>query len=228
MRAPILSALGLVLALGCASRGRDDDRTRSPQPIASTSLVYTIDPFAPPAPEPHRETTVMTAEQDVESDEPATPEPTVVSPLGELEGAYHYSGGSVQKSAVKAAVESVVDEMNALARGIARKRLNAANEVPSRLSIAAEGERVTVRLDGTTYTATLGGKSVKVRDADGNRSRLRYEMHGESLHMILDGDEGDRFNVFTPRNDGKGVTMRVTMKSSKLPKSVVYRLSYRG
>ena len=44
---------------------------------------------------------------------------------------------------------------------------------------------------------------------------------------ILDGDEGDRYNVFTPRKDGKGVTVRVTIASPKLPKSVKYRLSYR-
>jgi len=224
MRATMLSALGLALALGCASRGRERiPPVDEPEPVAAAGPIHTIDPFAPPVPEPTRDSTVLTGEPD----QPATPTPTVTSPLGELEGTYRYSGGSTQKSAVKAAIESVVEEMGLLSRGIARKRLTSTNNVPARLAIETEGKRVTVRLDGRSYTATLDGASVKVRDVEGHRSRLRYEMRGESLYMILDGDEGDRYNVFTPRKDGKGVTVRVTIASPKLPKSVTYRLSYR-
>jgi hypothetical protein len=225
MRAAFLSALGLVLALGCASRGRDDRiPTDQPEPIAASEpSVRTIDPFAPPVPEPIRDQTLLTAE----ADEPTAPAEPPASPLEQFEGNYRFSGGSAQKSAVKTAIESVVDEMGLLSRGIARKRLMSTNDVPSRIAIDTEGQLVTVRIDGRVYTAKLEGSAVKVRDIEGNQSRLRYEMRGESLYMILDGEEGDRYNVFTTRDDGKGITMRVTIASSRLPKSVKYRLTYR-
>ena len=161
---------------------------------------------------------------------PAPVKPTpeaVASPLDALLGDYRYSGGSTQKNAVKREVEETVGKMSVIARGIARTRLTKANKVPSHVVIANDGDLVTVEIDGKAYTAALGGKSVSVRD-QGQRSRLRYQMRGDSLYMILDGQEGDRTNVFTPRKDGMGVTMRVKLSSSKLPQAIVYSLSFRG
>ncbi|HET6583954.1 MAG TPA: hypothetical protein VFG69_10905 [Nannocystaceae bacterium] len=175
--------------------------------------------------------TVLTSEPNSEPTGAPTPtEPAIepaASPLDSLTGDYRYSGGSSQRNSVASAIDDVADDMNALTRGVARSRLTKANKIPAHLEITTDGTTITVRLDGKAYTAKLGGSAVKIRD-QGQSSRLRYELRGDSLYMFLDGADGDRTNVFTPRDDGKGVTMRVTMKSPKLPDTLGYRLSYRG
>jgi hypothetical protein len=169
--------------------------------------------------------TVLVAERKDPVAEPTRE--AVASPMDGLLGDYRYAGGSQQRKSVGHAIDDVVDDMSVFARSIARSRLTKANKVPARLEIANDGDAITVSIDGKAYTATLGGKSVRVRD-QGQRSQLRYELRGDSLYMFLDGAEGDRINVFTPREGGDGVTMRVTIKSSKLPDAIGYRLSYRA
>lgn len=216
MRSTIAFSL-VVLAFGCAARTADSD-TDEPWVLEAEPSVFADAPTATDS------NTVLTSEPT-----PAQPEPTpeaVASPIDALVGDYRYSGGAAQKSAVKREIDETVGKMSVFARNIARSRLEKANKVPSHVEIANDGDVVTVEIDGKAFTATLGGKSVAVRD-QGQRSRLRYKMNGDSLYMILDGQEGDRTNVFTPRKDGNGVTMRVTIKSSKLPQTIGYALSYR-
>ncbi len=213
LRSTIVLSL-LVLAFGCAGRSAATE-TEEPWVMEAEPSVFADTP--------------TTAKTDTVLTSDPTPAPTpeaVTSPIDGLVGEYRYSGGTSQKKAVAREIDETVGKMSVLARGIARSRLAKANDVPSRIEIANAGDVVTVEIDGKAFTATLGGKSVSVRD-QGQRSRLRYTMQGESLYMHLDGQEGDRTNVFTPRKDGLGVTMRVSMKSSKLPQTIGYSLSYR-
>jgi hypothetical protein len=217
LRSTIVLSL-MVLAFGCAGRTTETD-SEEPMVLEAEPTVFAD---APTATSPDTVLTTDPTPAPVKS----TPE-AVASPLDALLGDYRYSGGSTQKNAVTREIEETVGKMSVIARGIARTRLTKANKVPSRVEIANDGDLVTVEIDGKAYTAALGGKSVSVRD-QGQRSRLRYQMRGESLYMILDGQDGDRTNVFTPRKDGMGVTMRVKMTSSKLPQAIGYSLSYRG
>lgn len=217
LRSTIVLSL-MVLAFGCAGRTSETD-SEEPMVLEAEPTVFAD---APATTSPG---TVLTTDPTPAPVKPA-PE-AVASPLDALVGDYHYSGGSTQKNSVKREIEETVGKMSVIARGIARSRLTKANKVPSRVEIANDGDLVTVEIDGKAYTAALGGKSVSVRD-QGQRSRLRYQMRGDSLYMILDGEEGDRTNVFTPRKDGLGVTMRVKLSSSKLPQAIAYSLSYRG
>jgi hypothetical protein len=210
----------VVLAFGCAGRTTDTD-SEEPMVLEAEPTVFADAPAATST------DTVLTTDPTPVPARPPTPTPeAVASPLDGVVGDYRYSGGTAQKKAVAREIEETVGKMSVLARGIARSRLTKANEVPSHVEIANDGDIVTVEIDGKAFTATLGGKSVSVRD-QGQRSRLRYQMRGESLYMILDGQDGDRTNVFTPRKDGMGVTMRVKMTSSKLPQAIGYSLSYR-
>jgi hypothetical protein len=222
-------ALVMALALGCAGRNQDVDSPDEPWVMEAEPTV-----FADATREPAAQDTVLVADRTDAGNgpllEPTTAEPTteaIASPLDGVLGEYRYSGGSSQRKSVGTAIDEVVDDMSVFARGIAKNRLTKANKVPASLEIANDGDMITVSLDGKAFTAALGGKSVRVKD-QGQRSQLRYELRGDSLYMFLDGAEGDRINVFTPREDGNGVTMRVTIKSSKLPDAIGYRLSYRA
>lgn len=156
--------------------------------------------------------------------EPATPvePPAPADPLAELEGDYRYASGS---SSVGKAIDEVVDAMSVFVRGIAKKRLTAANEVPKHIAIERKGDEVTVEIDGRPYAAELGGGPRNVRDPHGEKSRMRLSMRGESLYQTFTTGEGVRTNVFTPRSKG-GVTMSVRITSKKLPADVHYRLAF--
>jgi len=154
------------------------------------------------------------------------PPATAASLVGPLVGRYRFVGGQAQRAGIARAVEDVVARMGVLSRGIARKRLLAASEIPSTIEIAADGDLVTVAIDGRRHVARLGGKSVRVRGRDGKRSHMRYRMHERSLVQVFDASEGDRINTFSPR-EGGGITLHVTIRSPKLPADVRYRLSYR-
>jgi hypothetical protein len=151
------------------------------------------------------------------------PAPAPETGLASLMGDYRYSGG---KASAAKSIETVVGKMSALVRSIARKRLTAANRVPKTLSIAQVGSDVTVRIDGRAYTAKLGGAAKRVKDANGEASRMRLQLRGDALYQILDASQGDRTNVFTRRKDG-GVTMSVRISSKQLPADVRYQVSFR-
>lgn len=156
--------------------------------------------------------------------EPGEPEPEEKPPLAlaSLVGTYRYRGG---KSSVGDAIDTVVDEMSVISRGIARKRLVASNRVPSRVVISQIGDEVTVRFDGRAYVADLGGESRRVRAASGEVSRLRYQLRDGALRQTFRTDEGERTNTFTRQPDGR-LTMSVRIHSGKLPADVRYRLTF--
>ncbi|MBC8070215.1 MAG: hypothetical protein IAG13_17925 [Deltaproteobacteria bacterium] len=150
---------------------------------------------------------------------PATDAPALAGLIGE----YRYRGG--RQSATKS-IEAVVNEMSALVRSIARKRLTEANRIPSKLSIAQTGDEVTVTIDGRAYTASLGGAAKSVKDANGEASRMRFQLRGAALYQLLDAADGDRTNVYTRRDDG-GIDMAVRITSKRLPSDVRYKLSFK-
>lgn len=152
----------------------------------------------------------------------APQEPAATEPLAAIAGAYRYRGG---KASVRKSIDGVVDDMNVMVRGIARKRLIAANAVPKRIAIDQVGDEVTVRIDGRPYVASLGGPAQRVKDPNGEVSRMRYELRDGALYQIFHTDQGDRTNVFTARDDG-GLAMAVRIHSRQLPSDVRYRLSF--
>lgn len=152
--------------------------------------------------------------------EPPTPLP---QPLAGVTGEFIYKGG---RKSVGKSIASVVDQMTAIARPIARKRLDAANKVPYAVTIHEDGDEVTVQIDNHTYVGKLGGGSRSVKGLDGTPSRMRYRLRNGALYQVFETDQGSRTNVFTARDDG-GIDMSVRIHSDKLPADVHYRLSYK-
>lgn len=205
--------------------------------VAALSLIGACAPPKPPTPpsspdapplaqvEPASTTTSPTTTDPSPTTE-APVEPQAVAPepeaLAAIAGAYRYRGG---KASVRKSIDGVVDDMNVMVRGIARKRLIAANTVPKRIAIDQVGDEVTVRIDGRAYVATLGGAAKRVKDPNGEVSRMRYELRDGALYQIFRADQGDRTNGFTAR-EGGGLAMAVRIHSRQLPADVRYRLSF--
>jgi hypothetical protein len=152
----------------------------------------------------------------------AADEATAIDPFV---GVYRFSGGEREKQGIADAIDDVVSEMNILARGIARDRLTESNRAPSVLEVQRDGRRITVTFDDRTYTADLDGPAVDVTGSTGDPLKLTYRLRGDKLVQDFKGERGGRINTFS--TDGEG-TIRVQVKvhSTKLPKPLVYRLSF--
>lgn len=211
--------------------------------IAAMLTVACAAPLSPPAPHPAFPEAVSLEEADAStmfavdaaavpivpaSASPTAPTPAAAADASKVAGAatvvgrYRYDSG---KASVRKSIDSVVGEMSVIVRGIARRRLVDANDVPKRIAIRQEGSEVTVELDGRAYAATLGGGSKRVRDPNGEVSRMRLAMRGGALYQTFHTDQGDRTNVFSARQDG-GLTMAVRITSPQLPDDVRYRLVF--
>ncbi|HZO14830.1 MAG TPA: hypothetical protein VFB62_16260 [Polyangiaceae bacterium] len=151
--------------------------------------------------------------------------PMATESVDRLAGSFRFAGGGRERAARDAAIDQVVDEMSFLVRGIARKRLREANRIRERVAISRQGDKLTVRLDGETFTAPINGPAVDVVARDGMELKLRYRIAKGRIEQTLQAEEGGRTNHFEV--DGKGrLTVRVRIFSEKLPKDVRYRLTY--
>jgi hypothetical protein len=189
----------------------------APTPAEAPAPVADVPPAAPEPPAP-----VAEAPKPV-ADPPPKPKPTIEQ---RLSGDYRYAGGATQRSKAEAAVEAVVSEMNALSRGIARRRLLDSSQPAKSMKLRLDGKSVRAVFDGRSYEATVGGSSVRVTGPSGDPLDFKVRMKNEQLMLSFSGGKGGKKYVLRPTRDGR-VQMRVTIHSSSLPKSVVYQLTYK-
>jgi hypothetical protein len=148
------------------------------------------------------------------------------SQLETLTGSYRFIGGQAEIDALEAAIDDVVSDMNLLARGIARRRLRKASEIPAGLAISLSGRVLTVMIADAAYSAPLDGTAVKVRGPSGDSLMLRHRVLGKAtLWQQFAGDDGIRVNT-CERMAGKRMRVRVTIRSEKLPKALAYSMTF--
>ncbi len=191
-------------------------------PPASAEIVEGDQP-KPPAADVRPETQRPVTPPAAEAKQPAAP----VDPLGKLPGKYQYAGGQAQRGMAADAVESVVEQMNVVSRGIARRRLLSGVEPPRTFQIEVDANRVVTIIDGRTYQAELGGGSKRVSGSSGEALQFKVRSRRDQLLLEFRGKKGGKKYVM--RVDGRGrLQMRVTIFSDSLPASVVYPLTYRA
>ena len=140
-------------------------------------------------------------------------------------GSYRFAGGDKERAARDAAIDAVVEEMNFLVRGIARKRLKESNPIAARVSISQKDGKLTIRFDDRTYTAPINGGSVDVVGITGAEMKLRHRVSNGRIEQIFEGEDGGRTNQLELDGDGR-LTIRVRVFSERLPKDLRYKLTY--
>jgi hypothetical protein len=168
----------------------------------------------------------------------AAVKPAVASPATTLEaqplakdaadrfvGNYHFAGGDRERAARDAAIDDVVEDMNFLVRGIARKRLKESNRIPERVSISRKDSKLTIRLDDRTYTAPINGGAVDVVGITGAEMKLRHRVISGRIEQIFEGKDGGRMNQLELDGEGR-LTIHVRVFSDRLPKDLRYKLTY--
>jgi hypothetical protein len=141
-------------------------------------------------------------------------------------GTYRYAGSAQQEDARRAAIDRAVEGMSVFIRSSARSRVSATTQILGSYSFSFESEKILVRPQ--SRPEMISGDRGEFVDYvyNGKRSKLTQRFFGDRISQIFVSDDGRRENEYTLSEDGKVMTLKVTLSSSKLSSPVVYRLSY--
>ena len=152
----------------------------------------------------------------------ASPAPAAVSqpdPRIRYMGTFHYIGGDREEALRLDAVEHSAQALNFLIRGIGRSRLRSGTIIARQVTLRWTPGRMEVvyadppdhyrsRDDGTTGMDTGPG---------GSEMRVWHRFENGNLRERRWTDEGARENFYMLSPDGNGLTVEVTMSSTRLP-----------
>lgn len=141
-------------------------------------------------------------------------------------GALTFDGGDGERSQVATRVDRATEDMNIIARGIARRRLKESNRAPETIELRREGDRLTVVIDGRRYEGFLDAAPITVKGITGDEVAMTFRISGDQLVQTFRGEDGGRENAFS-LVDATTVVMDVRVFSPRLPADIVYALTYR-
>ena len=158
---------------------------------------------------------------------PCSVDQATLAQVQSFDGEYVFVGGQKERDGLAAAIETSMEAVSPMVRGIGRKRLTETNPIPKRVTIEVEGENVNILLDGDGHKAGLGSAPIKTESSQGDKIKVSHRMRGSQLSQLIDGVGGDRRNDFKLNADGSRLTMDVEISSPQLPVSVNYKLTFK-
>jgi hypothetical protein len=195
---------------------------RPAEPVPSDSPTPAPAPAPAPTPEPAPAAPIPEA-APIEK-----PAPPPVPAQQRFAGSYRFVGGEAQRSELTAAIETAVQELNALIRGIGRKRLTESNVIRDQITIAVDGDKVTTTFaPGRTVSGKLEGPSVPWTSDTGKPLTVKFSLVKGRLVQTFTADDGGRRSVFTLNETGDRLTLSVTITSERLTNPLKYALSYK-
>ena len=115
--------------------------------------------------------------------------------------------------------------MGLLMRGRAREHLREATQPWKELTLTIEGDQLTFSSNDRSIKMTIGGPSTQVSGERGVGTMQAQYKDGK-LFMTAVGEAGTRTTVFHLAEDGKRLTLEVSLASQKLVKPIRYRETY--
>ncbi|MBK7827601.1 hypothetical protein [Nannocystis sp.] len=190
----------------------------APAPVPSDSPPVAPEPAPAPAPAPAPEPEPA----------PVQPAPPVVPAEQRFVGTFKFVGGDAQRQNLETAIEAAAMELNALIRGIGRKRLRDANPIREQVTIAVDGDKVSMTsVVGRTLVHRIDGPAVPWTSDSGKAVQVSVSLVKGRLVQTYTADDGGRRNTWTLDESGDRLTLSVTVTSDRLTNPLKYALSYR-
>jgi hypothetical protein len=194
-------------------------KDKSPEPTPAPAPVD-----SPPAPAP----TPAPAPEPTPAPAPVAPAPPPQPVQNRFAGTFKFVGGEAQRTTVANAIETAVQELNALIRGIGRKRLTESNVIREQITIAVDGAKVSMTFaPGRTLTCTIDGPAVDWTSDSGKPVKVKLTAVKGRLVHNYQAEDGSRQSVYTLDDAGDKLTLSVTVKSDRLTNPIKYALSYK-
>lgn len=127
-----------------------------------------------------------------------------------------------------AAVEDVVEDMNFIARPIARRRLREGLPVHQAIELRREGERLRVKI-GSFYelAAPVDDSRHPITDALGTELRARQRWDGHTLIQRYSNEDATVTLKLRFAEDGSTLRLETRIHAERLPSDVVFSVAYR-
>ncbi len=163
----------------------------------------------------------------VSADAAGAAEPS--SALARFAGTYRYAGGETEIEELDRAIEEVVEKMNFLIRGIARRRLRAPNLPSSEVGIFVERGQIRITRPGRPeVSAPADGKAITWRHPeDGDLFRVSHGVDDQGvLYQRFEDDRSLSLNHFTLSDDGKQLKIETRVTADRLPAPLRFTTTY--
>jgi|UPI00047A13FF hypothetical protein len=147
--------------------------------------------------------------------------------VAQFSGTYRYAGNAQEEEARKAAIDHAVEGMSFLIRSAARSRITATTQILSLYSFFLEPGKIRIRPQ--SRPEMISGDHGEPADYvyNGKRSKLTQVFAEDRITQVFVSDDGKRQNEYTFSEEGKVMTLKVTLSSPRLTNPVVYSLSYK-
>lgn len=142
-------------------------------------------------------------------------------------GTYRYAGNAQEEEARRAAIDRAVEGMSVFIRSTARNRVSATTQILGSYSFSFESGKIWVRAQ--SRPDMISGDKGEPADYvyNGKHSKLTQRLVGDRISQVFVSDDGRRENEYMLSQDGRMVTLKVTLTSPRLSVPVVYSLSYK-
>jgi hypothetical protein len=140
-------------------------------------------------------------------------------------GKYRFAGGQAQRTALREAIEELVEAINVLVRGKARSKLQETNPVFDSVAIERGADALVLTFGTLKNACKLDGSATKVEGIDGSQLTCRISMKNGALVQRLSGSRGGRDNTITVDENGK-LRIKTRIHSRLMPKDLRYSLTY--
>jgi len=128
---------------------------------------------------------------------------------------------------IPAAINTTVADMNFITRPIARHKLTKLNPAYRKVAIAISEKEVLVKFDERDpIHMPANGQVAPWTREDGEKFMVAAQVSPDQLIQTFKNEEGERTNIFKLGHDGRSLTMSATIKSPRLPKPLVYSISF--
>ena len=145
-----------------------------------------------------------------------------------LAGTYDNVRADGGEAIIAAAIEAGTSSMRRVRRKVARRRLRAVNPSVSSVTLGPNRAGALVLYEGSRENRTPRlGVFAANRSADGGKVDVMHEVVGRTIHERYRQKDGTAVNVFRLSEDGRELSLEVTIESSQLPGPIRYRLEFR-
>jgi len=143
-----------------------------------------------------------------------------------LKGTFVYDASASDN--VNQAIDEAIARMNFALRPIARGRLRKTNQPYRRVSIDYTAAQVHIGTDGRPAIVTpANGTPVDWTREDGEKLKVSTEWENGKLEQTFQAEDGRRVNTYSIGQDGRTLSMLVTITSPRLSRPLTYTLRYR-
>ncbi len=152
--------------------------------------------------------------------------PIALDPVELLAGSYKYVGNPEKDHAtIEKSIEAAITSLGWLGRKIARSRLHNHKELPPRIEISRQGDKVSIVMGEYSAVAKDDGTERELVGPNGRDSKLHYELKPDTIVQFFVFEHAKRKSTYSFNAAGQ-LVMTVYMTSEKLASPIEYALVY--